>query len=304
MHGNQMQAGPTASDHVTTTAPRFDHEPETAACDLSNAPVRAMPGSVLSRSLFLAVLLLPSALLAQSWTREKVEALPAAQGLSFERQEWRDAAGETATLHVVAFDARRATFAVADQGAEGTNSLAATVAAKGALAGCNGGFFHPDHRPLGLVTSGGNAVSTEARSSPLQSGVILVFANGSVRLQRVSESRPRLVVRDALQAGPFLVDRGSAVADLNAARRARRTLVASDGKGGWALVVTSRLTLAETGRLLASADVLPRGAGVQRALNFDGGSSTALCVKQPSGYANPESEFGAVRNFLLVLPRP
>ena len=105
----------------------------------------------------------------------------------------------------------------------------------------------------------------------------------------------------ALQAGPFLVDRGKPVAGLNAGRSARRTVIVADAKGVRALVVLSPVTLAEAGQIL----VTPKLFGdlvVTRALNLDGGSSTALWVRTKAApfYLR---EFKSVRNYVAIVPR-
>jgi len=42
---------------------------------------------------------------------------------------------------------------------------------------------------------------------------------------------------------------------------------------------------------------------IVRALNFDGGKSTALWARTLSGSVVSEAEFGKVRNFVAILPR-
>ncbi len=257
------------------------------------------------RFLLPAVFALASALAspgsAADWERSTAESLPASPGIQLQRQTWRGPDGADATLHVVAFDARKHTLRVFDQGTDGSASLAQTLALAGALAGVNGGYFHPDRRPLGLLVARGQTLHAEERAR-LLSGLVLVFANGVARLQRPAEPRPQLALREALQAGPFLVDAGLPVPGLEASRAARRTVVVNDGKNGWALISTSRLTLAETAALLASTGVLNSGA-IRRALNLDGGSSTAMWVRREGGEAFSIPEFGTVRNFLGIVPR-
>lgn len=251
----------------------------------------------------LALGLLPLASLG-AWERTATKALPSAPGLTVERQEWSDPAAGSAEVYLVSFRPQQHRLRVLDQGAEGSASLAEALGRVNALAGINGGYFHPNRVPLGLVVADGAIVHAEEKAR-LLSGLICVSANGAPRLARPKEPRPRTADRDVLQAGPFLVDGGLPVPGLEATRRARRSLVLVDANGRWSLVTTSRLTLAETASLLAA-----RGqAGepkVIRALNLDGGSSTALWARGPAPGSAPAvaiSEFGTVRNFLAIVPR-
>ncbi len=239
-----------------------------------------------------------------AWTRESIETVPSAPRLVHELQTWRDGTGGDETIvDVVRFQASDAGFQVVDQGAEGDRSLDEAMRAAGALAGINGGYFHPDRRPLGLVVANGATVHAEERAR-LLSGVLLVYANGAIRLQRVDEPRGKLALREALQAGPFLVDAGQPVAGLDTKRAARRSVVATDGAGSWAILTLDRATLADAAALLATPGVLGNGKRILRALNLDGGSSTGLWVKG-AGSSSPRyaPEFGTVRNFLGVFPR-
>ena len=238
------------------------------------------------------------------WTRESVEPIPSAPHITHERQVWRerDSADQT-VVELVRIRPPEAGFRVIDQGSAGDQSLADAMRGAGALAGINGGYFHPDRQPLGLVVSNGVTVHSEERAR-LLSGVLLVFANGSIRLQRVDEPRPKLILREALQAGPFLVDNGEPVAGLDGKRTARRSVVATDGAGTWAILTIDHATLAEAAALLAMPGVLGGDRKIERALNLDGGSSTGLWVKGPGG-GTPHytPEFGTVRNFLGVFAR-
>lgn len=263
---------------------------------------------ILSAALLLGVILLgrPADATAESpgWTRGSAERLPSAPPVIFEQQHWIDAERDReAVIDVVRFNATDALLRVVDQGTDGEKDLAGAMMAAGANAGINGGYFHPDRQPLGLVVSGGVTIHPEERAR-LLSGVLLVFANGSMKLQRVHEPRPKLEVREALQAGPFLVDGGRSVSGLENSRAARRSVLATDGAGRWAILIIDRVTLAEAAGLLATPGILGEGIQIQRALNLDGGSSTGLWVKGEAGAApRYRPEFGTVRNFLGIFPR-
>jgi uncharacterized protein YigE (DUF2233 family) len=167
------------------------------------------------------------------------------------------------------------------------------------VAGTNGGYFHPDRTPLGLLVCDGRQVHPLERAK-LLSGLATVTTRG-VSLQRVAEFRGSRAARQALQAGPFLVDGGKAVAGLNATKSARRTAILSDGRGGIALLISTSTTLAELAQILATPGMVP-GLKVVRALNLDGGSSTGIWIRQPGG-AYCERPFKSVRNYVGIVAR-
>jgi uncharacterized protein YigE (DUF2233 family) len=173
------------------------------------------------------------------------------------------------------------------------------MASAGAIAGVNGGYFHPDWKPAGLVIAEGQKIHAFERAK-LLSGVFVV-TKGQPRIVRSAAYTPSKADTGALQAGPFLVEKGAPIAGLNATKTARRTVIATDGRGRWALLTLSPVTLAGAAELLASREVFP-DFPVAQALNLDGGSSTALWVGT-EGRPFYSPEFGRVRNFLAILPR-
>src|SRR5262245_32412973 len=62
------------------------------------------------------------------------------------------------TAHVVLFEPAEFTFKVVDDPAEKLGNLRQAMEQVNAVAGVNGGYFHPDRSPLGLVVSGGQLV--------------------------------------------------------------------------------------------------------------------------------------------------
>lgn len=199
----------------------------------------------------------------------------------------------------VSFPIAKAGFRVIDNPPGAKSAFPGLVAAAGGVAGINGGYFHPDDRPLGLVVSGGREIHGFEKAR-LLSGVLAVRGN-RIELVRSEAFKPGKDIQEALQAGPWLVEHGRPVAGLNAERKARRSAVVTDGRGHWALVATGPLTLAEAGEVLALPG-LPGGWNVRDALNLDGGSSTALwAATQPQAFLI--SSFGTVRNYLAIVPR-
>ena len=220
------------------------------------------------------------------------ETLPAPPGLEFAK-----ISGSSAELHIVRFNAKTHTFAVMDD-PEKHFDLASAAQKRGALAAVNGGYFHPDRTPLGLVIRQGVELHPLERAK-LLSGLVVV-TGGRIALLRVGEFKPSANVREALQAGPFLVDGGKAVPGLNADRRAERTFVFTQGADRFGLGVCSAVTLAEIAQILAAPDAVP-GAKITRALNLDGGSSTGLWVAGEKPFYLREGK--DVRNFLGIVAR-
>lgn len=204
---------------------------------------------------------------------------------------------KTLTGHLVRFDRGRCGLRVVDL-APGA-SVAEAAREAHAWAGVNGGYFKPDRTPLGLVVSHG-ATLHPWETAKILTGVLAVTPRGGAVLWRNAEFQPGAGVRDALQAGPFLVDHGKAVAGLNEIRRAERTVLLADRRGVTALLATGPVTLAELARVLAQPGLWP-DVKVERALNLDGGSSTALWVAaSPTPFSRPE--WKSVRNAVLLVP--
>jgi uncharacterized protein YigE (DUF2233 family) len=241
------------------------------------------------------------------WTLESSEVLPApAEGVEHHAQTViRPAAGGTvsgrATLHFVSFNARNCTFRVFDQGTLGRSRLAEVMESNHCLAGTNGGYFQPDFEPVGLLMADRHLVHRPAHAR-LLSGALVVTGN-HIHLIRSSEPLPGKNAREAVQSGPFLVENGKTLPGLNNVRSARRTSVMMAGPDEWALVSSSAVTLEELGAILANPALLPAGLRAERALNLDGGSSTALWVRQPGADPYSVPEFGIVRDFVGIVER-
>ena len=147
--------------------------------------------------------------------------------------------------------------------------------------------------------------ATAAKFTPLEharllSG-ILVVNDGGFALLRTGEFKPSASIAQALQCGPFLVDKSAVVPGLEATRRAGRTVVLSDGKGNGALLVCDQVTLAEMGDILATREIFPE-LHIERALNLDGGSSSGLWIDaKPKPFYQPE--INEVRDYLGIVPR-
>ncbi len=248
----------------------------------------------------------PARAQSPGWKLTGSETLPApGAGVSHHVQKVeRDggSGGTAATLHLVSFDAGEHTFAVYDQGELGRASLGEAMGRNHCLAGSNGGFFQPDFEPVGLLLAGGKLIKKPSRVR-LLSGALVVTGH-RIALRRSYEPLPGKNARQAVQAGPFLVEFGRTVPGLNGVRTARRTVVFTDGNRRWGLVTSTSLTLDELGQVLADPALLPAGLKIDKALNLDGGSSTGLWARQPGQEPVYVKEIGIVRDFVGIVPRP
>ncbi|MEO8205222.1 MAG: phosphodiester glycosidase family protein [Chthoniobacterales bacterium] len=206
----------------------------------------------------------------------------------------------TVNMTAFIFDERNYDFRVVDNASKQTSLLSA-MEGTGASAGINGGYFHEDFNPVGLLVADGQRIH-DFQTAKLLSGVFWVQGNGKAEIlnSQAFASHERKPLQ-AIQCGPNLVREGKVSVGLNATRPARRSIIATDGHGKWILLTLSTGTLADAGEILAVLGLFD-GITVEAALNFDGGSSTALWVKRTPkafylpGYAN-------VRNYLGVYPK-
>jgi exopolysaccharide biosynthesis protein len=196
---------------------------------------------------------------------------------------------EEATLDLALFSMKSATLRVIDNPG-GSDDLANVARRLRAVAGVNGGYFDPQNAPVGLLIGDGKSIA------PLRSGV-LVVTKARVEILRSAEYNSRKNAIAALQCGPFLVDGGKVVAGLNDTKSARRTFVLTAGSERTAIGFCSPVTLAQLGEILATVE--PRA---QRALNLDGGSSSAFWFNGERGvFSIPEQK--TVRDFVVITPK-
>ena len=99
----------------------------------------------------------------------------------------------------------------------------------------------------------------------------------------------------------MVVDLGKSVRGLESTKTARRTFVAVGAGDKAALGFCSDVTLADLSGILAAV-VVP-DFKIQRALNLDGGSSSAFWFKRANGSAFSISELKPVRDFVAIVPR-
>ena len=198
----------------------------------------------------------------------------------------RPSDGRQVAAHLAFFTSRAFRLEVVDLGAgpEPTYpTLGDALRAQGCVAGVNGGFFHPDWRPAGLVVSQGKRIN-QFETAKLLSGV--VYGDGKdTRMVRRAQFRDHPGITALLQTGPYLVEGGRPVRGLSRSDPNRRTFIATDGRGRWVLGATlSTPTLADLAQCLAVPGALT-GWRVDQAINLDGGSSTGFFFDRKAGDA-------------------
>jgi len=203
-------------------------------------------------------------------------------------------------VQVVVFDDRQFDLKVIDQPEDwsGGNRLTDCMRGAAAVAGVNGGFFTPEFKPMGLMIASGKRTGTW-QTGPLLTGAVVVTSQP--RLLWNADVNPD-AASELLQAGPRLVDGGQAVAGLDARKRSTRTFIANDGGNQWCLGLVHDITLSELAELLATPGVMPAFT-VDRALNLDGGHSSALYYRTNDGREHTHPGWSTVRNYLGIVPK-
>jgi uncharacterized protein YigE (DUF2233 family) len=247
--------------------------------------------------LFLAVAVTADA----DWTIRTAHSEPGRAGVVHRQISLEDSeTNESATVDLALFSTKSCTLRVIDQPASLRSDLAQTMRQNGCLAGVNGGYFDPDYAPIGLLISDGKVIAP-LRRARLITGV-LAASPREVKILRVSEFPKKQKFNAAVQCGPFLVDMGRSVRGLEKSRAARRTFAAAGPANRAALGFCSEVSLSELAKILATTR-LADDFKIERALNLDGGSSSAFWVAQEDGSAFSIPEQKTVRDFVAVVPR-
>lgn len=206
---------------------------------------------------------------------------------------------ESATIDLALFSTKSCTLRVIDQPAPPRTDLAQAMRQERCLAGVNGGYFDPDYSPIGLLISDGKIIAPLQRAR-LITGV-LAASPREVQILRVREFSRQQKFNAAVQCGPFLVDLGRSVRGLEKTRTARRTFAAVGSVNRAALGFCSNVSLSELAKILATTR-LADDFKIERALNLDGGSSSAFWVaRESSAFSIPERK--TVRDFVGVVPK-
>jgi uncharacterized protein YigE (DUF2233 family) len=249
-----------------------------------------------------ALFLLAVAVTAHAdWTIRSAHSEPGRVGVVHRHVNLENSAtSETATIDLALFSTKSCTLRVIDQPASPRSDLAQVMRQQGCLAGVNGGYFDRDYAPIGLLISDGKMIAP-LRRAKLITGV-LAASPRRVQILRAREFSQQQEFAAAVQCGPFLVDLGRTVRGLETTRTARRSFAAVGSVNRAALGFCSDVSLSELAKILATTR-LAEDFRIERALNLDGGSSSAFWVARENGSAFSISEQKTVRDFVGVVPR-
>ncbi|HXY61224.1 MAG TPA: phosphodiester glycosidase family protein [Chthoniobacterales bacterium] len=207
--------------------------------------------------------------------------------------------GDRASLELAIFSTKFCRLRMIDQPDERRLALSEVMQRENCLAGVNGGYFDPDGNPVGLLVANGQTLSP-LRRARLLSGVLFSVA-GKVQIARFSDFSTKQKIDAALECGPMVVDMGKPVHGLESTRPARRTFAAVASADRAALGFCSDVTLADLALILGSQ--FATDFKIQRALNLDGGSSSAFWFRRKDGSAFSIAEEKTVRDFVAVVPK-
>jgi hypothetical protein len=207
--------------------------------------------------------------------------------------------GDRVTVELALFSAKSGALRVIDN-ADGAIDLAEAMSQEKCVTGVNGGYFDPNFRPIGLRVVNGKTLVPLVHAR-LLTGILTSSARG-IQIVRVGEFSRRQKLDAAIECGPCLVDLALPVRGLDESRSARRTFAAVDRHDRAALGFCTEVSLAELGRILSTV-ALAGDFKIWRALNFDGGSSSAFWFKRRDGTAFSISEQKTVRDFVAIVPR-
>ena len=137
------------------------------------------------------------------------------------------------------------------------------------------------------------------QAAPVAFAIRGVVKIHGIEIVRLSEFSQKKKCDAAAECGPFLIDSGLPVRGLDQSRSARRTFAAVARGGSAAIGISSTLSLAE----LASALAALPDFKIWRALNFDGGSSSAFWFRRSGDTPFSIPEEKAVRDFVGIVPK-
>ena len=145
-----------------------------------------------------------------------------------------------------------------------------------ALLGVNGGYFDPEFNAVGLYVLGG-VVRRPYRDRQLLSGTVVIGRSG--RLEVRTRQAPYQDAVYALQCGPLILDPGGEIGIKNGpGPEARRTVLGVGDAGELAVISTTAVSLRTLAEELHDHPAAFGVSRLERALNLDGGPSTAMAA--------------------------
>ena len=205
---------------------------------------------------------------------------------------------QRADVDVVVFSAKSCALQVIDN-PEG-ESLSTIMKREKCVCSVNGGYFDPEFKPIGLRISNGETFSPLRRARMI-TGVLLQSDRG-IDVIRVGEFSRARRITSAIQSGPFLVESSTPVRGLNSSQLARRTFAGIANRDRALLGVCSDVSLSELANILATVAVAGNSK-IRRAMNLDGGSSSAFWFARENGSVFSIRGQKPVRDFVGVVAR-
>jgi hypothetical protein len=233
------------------------------------------------------------------WTIVSAESEPGRAGIEHRHVVMEDAAaGQRVGVDAAVFSAKSTALRVIDN--PDGQSLGAVMKREKCVCGVNGGYFDTEFKPIGLRVADGSTFSP-LRRARLITGILLQSDRG-IDVVRVSEfSRTKKVIA-AIQSGPFLVEGNKRIRGLNDSQLAWRTFAGITANNRAFLGVCSDISLAQLANILATAPIAANSK-IHRAMNLDGGSSSAFWFASEDGSAFSISGRKPVRDFVGVVPK-
>jgi hypothetical protein len=246
------------------------------------------------------VLLVALAVSAQAeWKILSAEWEPGGGGIEHRHVVVEDAAaGQRVTLDVAVFSAKSTALRVIDN--PDGQSLGAVMKREKYACGVNGGYFDTEFKPIGLRVAD-NTTFSPLRRARLITGILLQSDRG-IDVVRVGEFSCTKKIITAVQSGPFLVEENKRIRGLNDSQLARRTFAGIATNDRALLGVCSDVSLGQLANILATAPIAA-DSKIRRAMNLDGGSSSAFWFAREDGSAFSLPGRKPVRDFVAVVPK-
>jgi exopolysaccharide biosynthesis protein len=255
-----------------------------------------------ARWLYRSLLVLPIALAASAQAEWKILSAgsePGYRGIEHQHLVVEDAAArQRLVIDVAIFLAKSTALRVIDN-PEG-ESLSALMKREKCACGVNGGYFDPEFKPIGLRVNDGTTFSP-LRRARLITGVLLQ-SNRGIDVVRVREFSPAKEINAAVQSGPFLVEGNKRIRGLNDSQLARRTFAGIADTDRALVGICSDVSLAQLANILATVPVA-ENSRIRRAMNLDGGSSSAFWFARENGSAFTIPGQKPVRDFVGVVAK-
>lgn len=250
-----------------------------------------------ARSLFFLPVALAISAQAE-WKILSTESEPGLAGIEHRHVVVEDiAAGQRAVLDVAVFPAKSPALRVIDN--PDGQSLAMAMKREKYACGVNGGYFDTEFKPIGLRVADGTTFSP-LRRARLITGILLQSDRG-IDVIRVSEFSRTKKIRAAVQSGPFLVEGNKRIRGLNDSQLARRTFAGIAMNDRVLLGFCSDVSLSGLADILATAPIAD--SKIRRAMNLDGGSSSAFWFAREDGSAFSIAGRKPVRDFVAITPK-